>query len=146
MNRESQTRKLILESRGGRYLSVDTLEEARQSDNYYLIMDGDDGGQIYLSCPARLIECDEKTLKEVLTIIDENQWSDESRGYYFELYKPDEIITGGMDGGLALEKGLWIHDRLKNAKKLLEEIIIQNLNTKAREEKISELKQLLPAH
>ncbi|MFA7337451.1 MAG: hypothetical protein WC028_11750 [Candidatus Obscuribacterales bacterium] len=44
------------------YEAVQSLEEAQRQQGFSLIMEGDYGGQIYLTCPVGLLACDHKTL------------------------------------------------------------------------------------
>ena len=43
-----------------------SLEEARRATDGYVILDGEFGGICYIICPAKLVMCDEKTLRSLV--------------------------------------------------------------------------------
>ena len=90
-----------------------SLEEAKKDPDAFVVMKGDWGGQIYLTCPARLVKCYEAALKKMLTKIDEVEWVCNGGGgtaLYFERVKTGGI-GGGMGGG-AVREGLWVHNKI----------------------------------
>lgn len=112
----SGVRKLVAQSKGEKIWALKNFEEAKKHKDAYLIMEGDYGGQIYLSIPVRLVKCSKIIMDKLLQIIDEIQWNDEDgAGIYFERLKIGENITGGMDGGKALNS-IWVHENLENFK------------------------------
>lgn len=116
LRHESPIRRVIAEKNNEEYRSVKSLEEARKN-NALLIMEGDYGGQIYLSCPVKLIKCDGKTIQSLLMKLDKLAWNDpDGAKVYYEIMRTDSIISGGMDGGVA-KKGLWIHPQFSKLKK-----------------------------
>ena len=58
------------------YDAIDTLDEARQVPDAYAILEGDYGGQTYVTAPARLIQCDEQALRYLLQDLDDLAWHD----------------------------------------------------------------------
>lgn len=46
-----------------KFKSYGDLETAKSDPNAYVVMEGDWGGQIYLTCPVNYIVCDEALLK-----------------------------------------------------------------------------------
>ena len=46
------------------YHPLANFAEAKNTDAAVVIMEGDWGGQIYLTCPMKLVKCDEKTLND----------------------------------------------------------------------------------
>ena len=108
-NHESPLRRMMSDSYGVKYTALESLAEARNMNNAYLIMQGDEGGQIYLVIPANLVKCDEKALEVLLKDLDSLSWDDISMAnIYYEVYKPNTAVSGGMGGGRA-EDGLWVH-------------------------------------
>lgn len=107
---------ILAKSKGEAYRPLRNLEEAKATSGSYLIMEGDWGGQIYLSCPVNLVNCSEKGLNALLHELDSAAWKSnegEGAGIYFECLSPGDAIPGGMGGGIASE-GLWIHPILNS--------------------------------
>lgn len=94
---------------------IEIFENAKEIPSAYVIMEGDWGGQIYLSCPIELVKCNEKSLGILLDDLDEIAWGcneGEGKGLFYEIHLPGDGVGGGMGGGL-VEEGLWIHDEFK---------------------------------
>lgn len=147
MTKESPLRRIIADAKGYDYRIAENLQEARTKEGYYLVMEGDDGGQIYLSYPASLVQCDENTLEKILIIIDENQWSNfdnTMRRFTFERFDSDRIIPGGMGGGFTLKDDLWVHEEIADAKLQLKEILMRKLSETELTKKLKDLALLLP--
>jgi hypothetical protein len=76
-------------------------------------MEGDYGGSIYLTCPARLVHCDEPTLRQLLHDLDKHDWNDlDGVGLYYEVAPVGSGVTGGTGGGVVTD-GLWLHPDLE---------------------------------
>lgn len=106
---ESPVRKMVSTAQDASYEAIETLEKAKSVKNSYLIMDGDDGGQIYLVCPISLVRCSEQILKGLLKELDEKAWNDISMAsLFYEIHEPGRVVSGGMGGGIA-ENNLWVH-------------------------------------
>jgi|SRR3989344_658229 len=122
-NYQSAVRRVLSESKKLNYSPLRNLIEARKYNDSYLIMEGDYGGQIYLVVPVKIVKCSEIKLKELLKEIDEICWDDkDGTGIYFERMKVDSIVSGGMGGGVALEK-LWLHENIEKLRKKIENIL-----------------------
>ncbi|MBT5338592.1 hypothetical protein HN858_04640 [Candidatus Falkowbacteria bacterium] len=80
----------------------------------WLVMEGDWGGQIYLSVPIRYVGEDvgEQQLQYLLSRIDRQAWSvNEGDGrslYLRHTNKAESGVSGGMGGGLLFD-GLWLY-------------------------------------
>ena len=78
-----------------------------------MILQGDDGGQIYFTCPASKIKCSESDLERLLQYLDGLAWKDASAArIYFEDRRANSGVPGGMGGGLALDD-VWLHPNLQ---------------------------------
>ncbi|MGH2781979.1 MAG: hypothetical protein ACRDLA_11355 [Thermoleophilaceae bacterium] len=76
-------------------------------------MQGDDGGSIYLTCPTRLVRCDEATLRRLLHDLDTRVWDDpEMAGLFYERAPTGASIAGGTGGGIVTD-GVWLHPELE---------------------------------
>lgn len=94
------------------YEAVQSLEEAQRQQGFSLIMEGDYGGQIYLTCPVGLLGCDHQTLVQLLEDIDLIQRKEPlGRGLFFEKMPVGAYIQGGM-GGAPVCSDLWIHEEI----------------------------------
>jgi hypothetical protein len=63
---ESGVRRLVSDAHGIPYHSLRSFEEAKSSSDGVVILEGDDGGQIYVVCPASLVKCSEEALNNLL--------------------------------------------------------------------------------
>jgi len=105
------------EAEGAPFHAIESLDSARRVPNAYVIMEGDWGGQIYLTAPVRLLRCDAPELESVLRELDAHAWScngGEGCGFFFEEREPFEGVSGGMGGG-ATQHELWLHPELVEA-------------------------------
>jgi hypothetical protein len=103
------------------YKPIEDSEEALNTQDAILIMEGDWGGQIYLTCPVRLVHCSEEALENLLTDLDDIAWDcneGKGTGIYYEVRKPDEWLSAGMGGGFVSDT-LWVYPEFDN---LIEEI------------------------
>jgi hypothetical protein len=71
---ESGVRSMVSEATGLRYLPLRSLEEAKSFSDGTVILEGDDGGQIYLVCPASMVSCSLSSLQNLLTDLDDIAW------------------------------------------------------------------------
>ena len=145
MKKESPVRSIVNSLSNQNYTSANSLAEAKNKKNYYLVMEGDCGGQIYLTCPVNLIKCSECILYEILIAIDKNQWPENDismRNIFYEPFELNQGVLGGMGGGIVLEKEIWIHPNLNFSKELLKKAIFQ----KKEKQTMNELKKLLEAN
>jgi hypothetical protein len=108
---EDPMRSMIAESQGKPHKSYQTLSEAI-ANNALVILQGDDGGQIYLTCPAIKVKCSEIGLKLLLRFLDDLGWNDLSAAaVYFEDVPENSGIPGGMGGGRGTGD-IWLHPKL----------------------------------
>jgi len=97
------------------FSTLRSLEEARTMDHTAVILQGDEGGQIYLTAPVKHVRCDEAALHALLAAIDAIEWRDPSRASLtFDLAPIGSGIFGGMGGGFIVD-GVWVHPRLDAA-------------------------------
>lgn len=121
----SPVRFMVSQAIGAPYKPVMNFTEAKNIDNAVVIMEGDWGGQIYLTCPMNLVKCDEETLKKLLNYLDNIAWDcneGEGKGIYYEVKQPMEGVSGGMGGGVVLNE-LWLHDEFKDMKEKINSVI-----------------------
>ena len=98
---ESAVRRLVADAHGGGYKAIESLDEAKATPGAAIVMEGDYGGCIYLTCPARLVHCHERTLRQLLDDLDEHDWSDpEGVGLYYEVAPVGSGVAGGTGGGV----------------------------------------------
>jgi 3-methyladenine DNA glycosylase AlkD len=85
------------------------FDRAKESANGCVIIEGDHGGQIYLTCPMKYVKCSQESLENLAQDIDRLYWNDK-RGcnVYYEEYELPHEISGGLGGGTLVD-GLWIH-------------------------------------
>lgn len=115
------------------FKSYSDLETAKSDPNAYVVMEGDWGGQIYLTCPVRYVICDEDMLKKILKKLDHMCWKcngGDGAAIRYETFSQGEIVAGGMEGGLAAD-GLWIHPKILEMNDIKEEleVLILGANT-----------------
>ncbi len=109
---ESPLRSMMAEAGMISYHPLRSLEEARSYDDGVVVLEGDDGGQIYAVCPARLVSCSSETLRQLLLDLDARIWKDASMArMYYERKPVGAGIAGGMGGGNVAE-GVWVHGEL----------------------------------
>jgi len=104
---------MVSDSRGEAYRAFRTLVEAQEVSDGVVVMEGDYGGQIYLTCPARLVKCDQAALERLLRDLDRLRWkAPETAHVFFERGSPGSGVWGGMGGGLIVD-GVWLHPDLQ---------------------------------
>jgi hypothetical protein len=110
----SPLRALMAEATAAPYQWFDSLLDAQRSGNGVVILEGDDGGQIYLAYPAHLVTCTESELDQLLRDLDVICWPGNDEGMarvVFERRTIGETVAGGTGGGLVGVEG-WIHPSL----------------------------------
>jgi len=111
------------------YEPIDNYVDAKSDELAYLVMHGDDGGQIYLTSPMRFVSCNEESLKKLLAEIDSLRWNDPRTAMlYYERSKPGNGVPGGMGGGIMLDRP-WVHDDLKNKYELIVDYLAGKVKT-----------------
>jgi len=112
-NNESAVRKMVADSKLENYTPFENLLEAKKYKEAYLIMEGDYGGQIYLTIPVEKIQCSEKNLFDLLNYLDDLSWKySEGAKLFYEKIKEKTIVAGGMGGGV-ITSDLWVHSDLE---------------------------------
>jgi hypothetical protein len=109
---ESGLRRMFANAHGLPYQPLRSLEEARSHPDGIVILEGDDGGQIYVVCPAPLIKCSEEILKQLLRDLDAIAWpgNDPAMAHAFYERRPlGSKVPGGM-GGAPVTQGIWVHE------------------------------------
>lgn len=110
---ESGVRRMMADARGTPYMAFRSLEEAKASPHGTVILEGDDGGQIYVVAHAQRVKCDEVALQTLLRDLDAYCWDDpDSAHVYYEARILGEAIPGGI-GGARVGPELWIHEDLE---------------------------------
>ena len=110
---ESAVRRMVADAHGGGYKAIESLDEARATPGAAIVMEGDYGGSIYLTCPARLVRCDERALRQLLHDLDEHDWNDpEGVGLYYEVAPVGSGVAGGTGGGVVTDR-VWLHPDLE---------------------------------
>jgi hypothetical protein len=108
---ESGVRRLISDAHDIPYHPLHSLEEAKSCSDGVVVFEGDDGGQIYVVCPAARIECSSEILEVLLRDLDHISWPRNdlnSARVFYERLPVGAPIFGGM-GGAMVEDGVWIH-------------------------------------
>lgn len=94
---------------GGRYRAYSSLEEARGDPDAAVVMEGDYGGSIYLTCPVRHVGCDAAALASVLRALDKLDWDDpDGARVYYEHRPVGSGVAGGTGGGIVRD-GVWVN-------------------------------------
>jgi hypothetical protein len=110
----SPLRELMAEAAGSAYFAFETLSEAKADPEGVVILEGDDGGQIYIVVPAQQVLCAYKALTRLLHDLDRISWpwnDDNSARIVFERVRRGSDVAGGMGGGIAT-RDAWIHPEL----------------------------------
>lgn len=111
---ESSLRALLSEGSGQPYHALHSLQEAQQDPIGVVILEGDEGGRIYVVPPARLVQCSHETLQQLLYDIDALDWNDPRMTHLcYERQPVGAAIAGGCGGGLVTD-GIWVHERLED--------------------------------
>lgn len=97
---------------GYEYVAYHSLDEARADNEAIVILQGDSGGQIYLTCPVNKIKCAQATLAQLLDEMGCFAWGD-GEEMYFERVSPHRFVSGGMGGG-CVEDDVWIHPEFRD--------------------------------
>jgi hypothetical protein len=107
------------------YKPIEDFEEALNTEDAVLVMEGDFGGQIYLTCPMKLVRCSEEALENLLTDLDDIAWHCNKglgTGIYYEVRKPGDWISGGMGGGYVSD-GLWVYPEFDDRENEIKDVI-----------------------
>jgi hypothetical protein len=113
--RNSPLRDLMADADGVEYRGFGSLLEAKQAPDGIVVLEGDDGGQIYVVARAAMVRCSEETLLQLLRDIDAREWPGNPSDMAHLCYEAKPLgapIAGGMGGGQVAESP-WVHPRLK---------------------------------
>lgn len=138
----SGIRHLVFEKMGRDYLPLETYDECKSYEDAYVILEGDDGGIIYLTAPFKKIKCSEKELNKLLDELDGIAWDDrnrEGRRVYYERYDFTGnvndliLIPGGCGGGFITPDRVWVHEKFKKPEylKKIKQTILQEKTERA---------------
>jgi hypothetical protein len=95
------------------YEVIKTLEEARELPDVYAILEGDYGGQTYVTVPAKLVRCDEHALRYLLRDLDELEWNHtDGQRLSYQKQQVGDHFGGGM-GGAEATGDVWVHKELR---------------------------------
>ena len=122
-------RKFIVEYNEEIY-RLDDFEKAKETENAYVVFEGNTGGMTYITCPLSKIQCNELELQELLEYIDKYCYNkiSKARKYYVLKNTDRQTLTGAM-----LNNNLWIHPEI--LKYNIEEKIRNTINKKSDSEK-----------
>ena len=127
---------------GKSYTPLTTLEEAQGHDDAVVILEGDWGGIIYATCPVKHLR-DGITHEEIVILckkLERDFWGygtdkvpaqvppEGGWGVYYQRLESGRGVWGGMGGGKVID-GLWVHDKLKLADEVGQQIQQVLLNT-----------------
>jgi hypothetical protein len=113
---ESGLRRLIADAHGASYHALASLTEAKLHADGVVVLEGDDGGQVYAVFPARAVQCDTETLDHLLRDLDAIAWPGNDRDsarVFYERHPPGARIAGGMGGGVVDARG-WVHQEFRD--------------------------------
>jgi hypothetical protein len=106
-------RRMIADAHGSAYEAVESLGEAQAREDFAVVMQGDDGGSIHLTCPARRIRCDEGALDALLDALDARYWDDRDMArVFYERLPVGSGVAGGTGGGRVVD-GVWLDPKLE---------------------------------
>jgi hypothetical protein len=104
---------MMADADGGEYMAFEGLAAARNHPDSVVIMEGDDGGTIYLTVPVYKVTCSEIALRHLLSDIDAMCWNDRRLAHLiYEIVPIGGAVAGGMGGGRVAD-GLWLHPRVQ---------------------------------
>jgi hypothetical protein len=106
----SPLREMLRDVSGVPYRPLSTLADAQKEEDGYVVLEGDDGGMIYVVALACVVKAGEDALGTLLQDLDEIAWSGgqpDMRRMYFEKRQPG-AVPGGM-GGAHASAQIWIH-------------------------------------
>lgn len=112
---ERAASRIMADAHGEDFRPLRSLEEARQVPDGRMILEGDYGGQVFLTCPASMVSCSPGVLQRLLLDIDARCWpgcEGEGAGIYFERKPTGAGVWGGMGGGL-ISDSLWLHQEVE---------------------------------
>ena len=113
---ESGLRRLMADASEDAYIAFKSLAEAQAHPDGVVVLEGDDGGQIFAIFPAAQVRCSVAALERLLRDLDHIAWpgndTNASRVFY-ECRRFGAAIAGGMGGGTVTPEG-WIHKEFRD--------------------------------
>jgi hypothetical protein len=104
---------VIADAHGTGYEVVESLRRAQAREDYPVVMQGDDGGSIYLTCQAVQVRCDQGALTALLEALDARYWNDRDMArVFYERLPVGSGVAGGTGGGV-VANGVWLHPKLE---------------------------------
>jgi len=112
---EDGVRRLMADSQGDPYIAFTTLSQAQSEPDGVVILQGDDGGQIYVVCRASKVACTERDLDILLNDLDAIEWpgNDPDMARVFYERRPIGAGIGGGMGGGVVDQMVWVHPRIR---------------------------------
>jgi hypothetical protein len=113
---EDPLRRMMADASDTSYVAFSSLEEAMRDPDGIVILQGDEGGQIYVVCQAAYVRCSELELNQLLKDLDALEWpgNDPSMAtVVFERGTLGSGVAGGMGGGF-VTRDVWVHPRLES--------------------------------
>lgn len=99
--------------KGGLGERLASLEEARTNTMGAAVLEGDWGGQIFATCPSRLVECSHDALMRLTLDLDSVMWGEpDGASVRYEVRAVGSSVPGGM-GGAEIVEGVWVHDEVR---------------------------------
>ena len=109
--------RMMADSYGSPFSPLRSLDEAKAASDGVAILQGDDGGQIYVVSPASKVACSANTLRDLLVDLDAIAWPGnpaDMRRVFYERLPLGAGVAGGMGGGhVGIEP--WIHEEFVRA-------------------------------
>lgn len=110
----SDVRYMMHKAHGVEFKPLMDYKRAKEEKHGCVIIEGDYGGQVYLTCPMKYVRCSHEALLQLSSDLDSIYWDDEEGcKVYYEAYKPPHGIFGGMGGGVLIN-GLWVHPEFED--------------------------------
>lgn len=109
---ESGVRRMVSDAWNLPYQPLRSFDEAKSFPDGLVILEGDDGGQIYVVSRASLVNCPAETLKDLLRDLDAIAWpgnDPNSARVVYERLAVGETVFGSM-GGAVVSDDVWVHD------------------------------------
>jgi len=103
---------MMADAQSSPYQALRSLDEAQAFPDAVVILEGDYGDQVYVTCPVQRVRCSEAELDQLLRDLDALEWDDpQGASVFYERVPTGAGVAGGMGGGEVAE-GVWVHDRL----------------------------------